>query len=172
MQRLPRFFGMLIVASVVAGMYGAAHNQISYTISPGFFEEELFPRFHIPPALQNRAGATLVGFLGTWWMGVVTGLPVIIIGHLTHRGVESRSRVVLAFTVILTTTFMVGLMGLGWATSTFTSRNTRPDRIAIIRAGMMHNFGYAGGLLGMILGLTVVCRKPRRSDQSVASRPE
>ncbi|MDZ4686268.1 MAG: hypothetical protein SH850_14465 [Planctomycetaceae bacterium] len=159
---------MLLVASVVAGMYGAAHNQISYTISPGFFEEELFPRFHIPLDLRNRVGATFVGFLGTWWIGVVTGLPVIIAGQLTRRVVEARSRIILAFTVILMTAFVVGLMGLGWAASTLTSSNIRPDRIAIMHAGTMHNFGYAGGMLGMILGLIVVCWRPRQRGESVS----
>jgi hypothetical protein len=48
------------LALVVAGCYGALHNQISYTVAPTYFHGHKFVQFGIPPEYHNRIGAALV----------------------------------------------------------------------------------------------------------------
>ena len=82
MHKLVFFPVLLVAACVVAAAYGAIHNQISYTVSPLFFFYYQFGRFDIPMEMWNRTGATLVGILATWWMGLVIGIPVFLLAPI------------------------------------------------------------------------------------------
>ena len=62
---------LLMVGCLFAGLYGIIHNQISYTVSPEYFHAFKFQQFNIPPSLQNRIGASIVGWGASWWMGLL-----------------------------------------------------------------------------------------------------
>ena len=60
---------LLGAACVIAGLYGALHNQISYTVSPEYFHLHKFKQFEIPVALHGRIGAAWsVGMLRGGWV--------------------------------------------------------------------------------------------------------
>ena len=61
MAKLALFPVLLAAACIVAGVYGALHNQISYSVSPEYFFAFKFHQFGIPEHLQNRIGASIVG---------------------------------------------------------------------------------------------------------------
>lgn len=48
------------VACVLSGLYGAVHNQISYSVSPEYFTKFKFVQFRIN-GLPHRLGAAVVG---------------------------------------------------------------------------------------------------------------
>lgn len=80
--KLRIIFLYMVLAMLAAGLFGAIHYQISYTVSPEYFTRFKFPMFHLPdPNIPERLRAAEVGVLASWWMGVPLGL-------LAGRGVQ------------------------------------------------------------------------------------
>lgn len=159
------------IACFVAGLFGAVHNQVSYTVSPDYFHAFKFIQFQIAPPLHNRAGAALVGFLAAWWTGIVIG-PVltIVCGRVCdHRWPRAVMGPAIATTVFVTAA--VGLVSLSAACLLVTPETDLSqlwvpsgcrDPVAFTRAGIMHDGSYLGGAIGTIVGCVVLIRRGRR----------
>lgn len=158
MTRLLLFSLLLIAACVVAGLYGALHNQISYTVSPDYFFAFKFRQFAIPEGLQNRVGASIVGWHASWWMGLFIGLPVLSIALIMPDWKTYLSYGLLSFAVVAVTALVVGLGGLVYACLAIPEAAMADywcpagvaDRAAFVRAGVMHDCSYLGGGIGII----------------------
>jgi hypothetical protein len=160
MTRAKLFPILLAAGCVIAGLYGAIHDQISYSVSPEYFDAFKFIQFSIPWTLWNRVGAALVGWSATWWMGLIIGVPVLLVARLlpTTRAYVRES--LIAFAVVALTALAIGLGALAVARATITAENVRSfwypatlrDPAAFAQVGMMHNFGYLGGLVGIFTG--------------------
>ncbi len=152
---------LLAVGCVMAGAYGALHDQISYTVSPDYFHAFKFHQFHVSPHLQDRLGAAIVGFKATWWMGAIIGPPLLIAGLLIPGARSYFKHVLIAFAVVTATALIVGLGALAVASINITPDNLPNfwfpegvvDRVAFARVGVMHNFSYLGGFLGIVTGV-------------------
>lgn len=160
MQKLVFFPVLLIAACVVAAAYGAIHNQISYTVSPEFFHLGLFDRCMIPDGLRNRAGASLVGVFTTWWMGLVTGTPVMLLGLILPGWKAYVKHSLFAVVLVVTTAMVVGLIGLsaGFLVVNVSNAPTYlgvapEDAVWMCRASLMHTCGYLGGVVGLFLAV-------------------
>ena len=68
----------VLIACFLAALLGALQNQLAYPVSPSWFHDWKFSQFDIPPALHGRAGASLVGLLATWWLGLILGFVLLI----------------------------------------------------------------------------------------------
>ena len=151
---------LLFAGCLIAGAYGAVHDQVSYTVSPDYFHSFKFIQFSIPPSLQNRTGAALVGWGATWWMGLIIGVPVLTIGLTLPDARTYWTRSLVAFAVVAATALLVGFGALAYATATIDAAHLPDywypdgvaDQVAFGRVGTMHNFGYLGGFLGIITG--------------------
>jgi len=162
--KLTVLVGLILAAPLLAGAYGAIHNQVSYTVSPEYFTRFKFEQFHIDPALPDRLGAAIVGWLASWWMGVPIGLILAPIG-LFYRGPRRMLGEALGtYGVVVAVTFVVGFSALLVVSVAFEDRELVaswggmvPDGVenpaAFVRAGIMHNFGYLGGAVGLLGGL-------------------
>jgi hypothetical protein len=135
---------------VVAGAYGALHNQISYTVAPSYFHGHKFVQFGIPPEFHDRIGAAIVGWHASWWMGKYVGPPVILIALLVPGWKLYLSRTLIAMGVMVATTLCVGLAALAYSVTVCS------DADAFEHAGHMHNFSYLGGFLGILTGSAYV----------------
>lgn len=160
MEKLTLFPVLLAAGCLVAGVYGAVHNQISYTVSPDYFFAFKFQQFGIPEDLRGRVGAAIVGWYASWWMGLVIGVPVLLIGLILPDWKAYLGGCLMAFAVVALTALVVGLGALVYASCAI-SEASLPDywypagvanRAAFARAGAMHNFSYLGGGLGIITG--------------------
>lgn len=156
------FFPVLLVAGcVIAAAYGAVHNQISYTVSPEFFHLDLFNRCMTPIEFHNRAGASLVGVFTSWWMGLVIGLPVLLVALILPGWKAYVQHSLIAFGVAAVTALLIGLAALLVFSLVLTPATVGgfrfppgvTDEVAFARAGMMHNFGYLGGGVGILLAV-------------------
>jgi hypothetical protein len=161
MARLVLIPLLMIVGCVLAGLYGVLHDQLSYTVSPEYFTAFKFRQFEVAPALQNRVGVAVIGWLATWWMGVIMSAPLIT-GALLFRDARSGARqCLIAYAVAGLTAMLFGLGGLaaGYALFSETSLPTFAfpadvvDRVAFARVGLMHNSSYLGGVVGIGTGL-------------------
>jgi hypothetical protein len=160
----------LVFACVVAGLYGAVHDQISYTVAPSYYHDFKFIQFAIAPELHNRLGASIVGWSATWWMGLVIGLPLYLAGlFIRDDRAFARQYARAAFVVVLTA-LLIGLGALAFAFATISDDHLptwmidRPvtDPAAFARAGTMHNYSYIGGFVGLIIALVSMITAARQ----------
>jgi hypothetical protein len=155
---------LVVLAVLVAGLYGVVHNQISYTVSPEYFTKFKFRQFGlVDTPLPGRVRAAMVGFLASWWMGIPIGLLVSAAGF-THRGHRRMFRVSLwSLAIVVAFTLLFGLCGLLYGyfkTASINPADYRdwfiPDDVVNLRrflcAGYMHNSSYLGGVLGIVVG--------------------
>jgi hypothetical protein len=155
------------LAVVAAGAFGMAHNQLSYSVGPSYFTGFKFTQFAIPEDTAPRWGASLVGWQAGWWMGLIAGLPVLGYGLLRtpSAGALWAGGIGAILTVILTaaTSALLGL-ALGFAAVAsgldFPAAAARPGVTPddMIRAGVMHEASYYGGLLGALLAFWPMTR--------------
>jgi len=163
---------LLALGCLFAGLYGALHNQISYTVSPEYFTRFKFPQMSIPESLPERVGAAIVGVLASWWMGLVIGVFVIPVALRMPDARTFFAATLRAYAVVAMTTLVVGLLALAAAFLLIDEEtvdhfmrfaNEIEDNVAFARAGTIHNFSYLGGLIGIVTGcVSIVVR--RRHD--------
>ncbi|MFK7805071.1 MAG: signal peptide-containing protein [Anaerolineae bacterium] len=172
-KKIVVYFGMVFVAAVIAGIYGIIHDQISYTFSPEYFTKFKFIQFNlIWLETTPRLGAAVVGFLATWWMGVLVCLLLGLVGFIFETPKLMASHLSRAFVVVTVVALLTGLVGLAVGYLRVTEATIdgymqwlRPevtDPIQFVRVGFMHNASYLGGLTGLIAGITYLIRAKRR----------
>lgn len=167
---------LLVAACLTAGVYGAIHNQISYTVSPDYFHALKFHQFAIPAEYHGRVGASMVGWYASWWMGFIVGVPVLFVGLIMPDAKTYVSRCLIAFVVVVATALLVGLAALALARMRthgseweFWTPEEVGDPVAFARAGTMHNFSYLGGFLGIVTGsLYLVLERVRLAGRKPA----
>lgn len=161
MKKLLVFILLIFIGIGVAGVYGALHNQISYTVSPEYFTKLKFQQFGYTDAqMPERIRASYVGFAASWWMGIPIGFLIGIVGFI-HRDYQRMWKISLqAIIVSVLFTLIFGLCGLAYGflqTVNFNEFDYRywylPDDVTDLRrflcAGYMHNSAYLGGVLSI-----------------------
>ncbi len=175
-----------IICGLIAGMYGIVHDQITYTISPEYFTQLKFKQFHwadfrwTDSAWGNRVFAGTIGFLATWWVGAIAGWFLarrFIPGQPRPVAMRQIRRGILCIVTCGVGCGMLGyLFGLwrgpdadyfswNWAFAEFVI----VDKWSFVRVAYIHNLGYLGGLIGLIVALTVV-RPQRNADEPNANK--
>lgn len=167
-QRLPAMVRIALLGAVVAGCYGALHDQISYAISPEYFTKLKFRQFSYadfgwPPQLF----ASVIGFLATWWVGLFAGWFVARGGLVEIPPRERRRHTLRTFAIVLITAALGGFIGAGlgvvmtrdgdlsgWAHWQHALRLEDPRSFVIV--AYLHGAGYIGALIGLILAIVYV----------------
>ncbi len=160
MRKAALFPVLLVAGCLIAGLYGALHDQISYTVSPDYYYAFKFHQFQIPDGLRNRVGASIVGWEASWWMGLFIGVPVLLVGLIMPDWKTYLGKSLIAFAVVAVTALAFGLAALAFASCTITEANLLgfwipagvDDKAAFARVGVMHDFSYLGGFLGIVTG--------------------
>lgn len=160
--------GLALAGALLAGVYGMGHDQITYTISPEYFTKLKFHQYKAADfGLGNRVFVSTIGFLASWWVGLVIGW------FLARRLVPGQDRrrayrqVMLGFSLVLGCGLLFGILGwlLGsWGDSdsdfsnwdTITQRLKISDVPAFVQVAYIHNASYLGGLVGFLLSLWLI----------------
>ena len=157
---LPILLGCAGCGALLAGGYGIAHDQLTYTISPEYFTKLKFAQFAYadfggPP----RVLVAEIGFLATWWVGFFSGW------FLARRLIPGQPRqaalrkIAAGFAIVFVTALLTGLVGFAfglWSGPAAYYSFWKPilkelkitDEWAFIRVAYIHNASYLGGLLG------------------------
>lgn len=158
------YIALVLCATVIAGAYGALHDQISFSVSSEYFTKFKYIQFGLLDSeLPDRAKAAAIGYLATWWMGLPIGILVGAFGFL-HRPARSMfSRSIRSFGIVAIVALLIGLGGLiyGWAFSSHQVADYRgwfiPEDLKkprnFLAVGRMHNFSYLGGAIGLFFGI-------------------
>lgn len=167
---------LLLLAMLVASVFGALHNQLSYSVGPSYFTALKFPQFGIDPETPARLGAAWVGVQASWWVGALVGMPAFLYGLLavpTARSYLAAGIGAIGLVVVLSLlAACLGLVGGIFAAETglldsYIAPPEGVDRAEFLRAGMMHDAGYLGGFLGALLAFWPM-RRARAIDMTRA----
>lgn len=112
----------------------------------------------------TRIGASWIGALASWWMGLVLAVSVYLVALLVKGDPAFVRAFLIAAVLVVSVTFLMGLGALAVAHMIFAPGNLPwwmdgwdvRDPIAFARAGQMHNFSYMGGLIGAVVGVVWV----------------
>ncbi len=162
MGRLSIFLLMVVIACLLAAVYGALHNQVSYTVGPDYFHHLKFAQFGIADTVSPRLGAAQVGVAASWWMGLVIGLPLALLALLIRGPERAMIRAFLvAVVLVIGTTAGFGMMSLGLPLSPeMADRVPVPaaaaDPEGFRRAALLHGASYLAAVIGMAAGLLVM----------------
>ena len=167
---------ILIIAPLLGGIYGLIHDQITYTISNEYYSKFKFIQFGLENwglgenigtkntpeiLLQNpRFGAVIVGILATWWVGLIIGIILGLVGLIHRNGKEMFKSTMRAFLLTTVIALLTGVIGLGYGKLFLTENPPNwflPKNLIdidnFIMVGSMHNFSYLGGLIGLVFGI-------------------
>ncbi len=161
-MRLVIFIALVAISSFSAGLYGVFYDQISYSISPEFFEKLRFPSdgYHLSDRVHPRLKAAYAGWTHTWQVGLILG-GILALAGLMHHNLRRMFNVTLvSFFITLTMAFLFGLVGL-YMGSTKTGGDdvylSLPPDIKdphhFMMVQNMQNFSYVGALAGIFIGL-------------------
>ena len=155
--------GYALGGAVLAGLYGILHDQVTYSISPEYFTQLKFAQFRYADfGFPARVFVAEIGFLATWWVGLVAGWFVARVSVPAFSPPEAIRCCARAFLIILASAFAAAVMGYGfglmhgadysaWETKASTLRIT--DLPNFVRVAYIHNASYLGGLIGLITAI-------------------
>ncbi|AHM04059.1 conserved hypothetical protein-signal peptide and transmembrane prediction [Roseibacterium elongatum DSM 19469] len=178
--KFPIFALLIALAALAAALFGALHNQISYSVGPSYFTDFKFTQFGTDPQMAPRLAAALVGAQASWWVGALVALPAFLFGLVAvPRNVSYFAAGIGAIgLVVVLATFaaIAGMLGgiivtaTGWLEGAV-SLPEGVDRAEFLRAGFMHDASTIGAGLGAILAFWPM-RRARQIDAMRHARQE
>lgn len=171
---------IIILSALTGGLYGILHDQVTYTISPEYFTKFKFYQFGLKIFIlaDQRVGAMLVGILATWWMGLIIGLILGALSLLFDArqmfGQWFRSMVITIGVAVMVPVLALGVWLIIQKVSPSPAQTvylpafvpegiTVDDTKAFTAVGVIHNFSYLGGLLGLVAGCWYMVVKYRKN---------
>jgi hypothetical protein len=165
---IPPMIGVSLVGGLIGGLYGIAHDQITYAISPEYFTKLKFHQFHYADfGLGNRVFASTIGFLATWWVGVIAAwfLARRLIPNQSRRSAYRQIRKGIAWIFLFGLSF--GMLGYSYGlwrgpNADYSSWQWAIQELKItdtwsfVRVAYIHNAGYLGGLVGLVFALVAI----------------
>ena len=157
-----------VTGGLIGGAYGAVHDQVTYSISPEYFTNLKFQQFHYADfGLGNRVFASTIGFFATWWVGAIAAWFLgrrLIPGQPRGRAYR-QIRIGIAW--VCCCGFSCGVLGYVYGvwrgpTADYSlwenafQQYQIADRWAFVRVAYIHNAGYLGGAVGLLLALAMI----------------
>lgn len=169
-RHLPDLLRLAGIGALIAGVYGALHDQVTYTISEEYFTKAKFAQFAwADPGIGPRGFAGIVGILASWWVGAIAGW---LLGRLALPRMERPAAMIVVakgFAGVFGGAFAGGGIGglIGWQISQSASlENWRwlqhdldVERLeSFVTVVCIHNGGYAGAALGFVVATAWILR--------------
>jgi len=159
-----------LISALLAGLYGALHDQVTFTISSEYFLNLKYQQFqYLNFNLNDRIRVSIIGFLATWWVGLFFGwfLARWYLPHcsetVANKKIIKSGFTILVMSVLFATTgsgfvFLKGesIDHSSWLaiTNAYDIQNIS----AFIHVAYIHNCSYAGALFGFVIALLLVKR--------------
>lgn len=174
MRKFAVFSATIFVSILLAGLYGILHDQVTYTIAPGYFTKFKYDQFGFEPQWfgGHRQTVAVVGFLATWWTGIFIGLGLGLTAFIFRDHNTMQKALQKAIGVTFCFAVATGVFGFFYGRFVLTKTGVDwwlPDNIvdknAFITVGSIHNFSYLGGLLGLVAGIYYLVRLNKLQKQ-------
>lgn len=181
-KRLPAMLAITLLGAALAGIYGALHDQISYSISPEYFTKMKFQQFRYANfGWPQRVYASEVGFLASWWVGAIGGWLLARLGLDGFPPAVRHRYVAKAFAIVFGTAVIIGGAGLllgtivthhsdlrGW--KEFKDAFDLQDFPGFVIVAYLHAASYLGALVGVIAAGVYVWLTERRMRMATQSK--
>jgi len=157
--------------SLVAGIYGIIHDQITFTLAPEYFTRMKFQQFAwADVGWPRRWFVAEIGFLASWWVGLIAGW------FLGRMAVPGRSRAEAMGWFLRGMAVIVGcaaacaglgggLARCGWGMVPSWLESAQDmgvqDTSAFLMVGWIHNGSYFGGAAGLLIALFLLKKRLR-----------
>lgn len=174
MRKFAVFSATLFICILLAGLYGIAHDQVTYTISPEYFTKFKYDQFGFEPDWfgGDRQTVAVIGFFATWWTGIPIGFIIGLIAILRFGKPDRNKNIRKAIFIVFAIAFITGFVGYvyGSLTGAYQPKSffrgwyfpqDLVDYGSYIKVGSIHNFSYLGGLLGLIAASIYLLRRKR-----------
>lgn len=163
----------VIISIIMASLYGALHDQVTYSISSEYFTIYKFDQFGFLDWGNNnpRLTTALIGVLATWWVGLYIGIVQGLVGLLHQSHKHMFTYVMRAIFITLGVAIVFGI--IGYIVGILDTQNYEnccfPYEIKDGRSfkivGSIHNYSYTGGEIGAVLGIAYqIIMKRKHSD--------
>ncbi|MFP5438152.1 MAG: hypothetical protein ACLGH8_10225 [Bacteroidia bacterium] len=163
----------ILLLSIVAGCYGILHDVITYKISHEYFTKFKFVQFGLIERGSNLPVnifqlLVFTGWAATWWVGFIAGCIFGGAAFGLKKAGAMTGAIAKASLIMMGTAVLFGI--LGYNVGFFTEApvdltqlcydcGTLENPDAFITAGYVHNFSYAGGFIGIILGVVSILKR-------------
>ncbi|MFT5303603.1 MAG: hypothetical protein ACI87E_004994 [Mariniblastus sp.] len=180
----PAMFGVAILGALIAGCYGIVHDQITYAIGPEYFTKFKFEQFRYADfGFPNWVFVSEIGFLATWWVGFAIAWFLARWLIPDQPRVAAYRRILKAIGIVFCCGCVSGLVGFAYGNWRgpdsdyydweYLTRGMGLTEIwPFVRVAYIHNAGYLGGLIGLVLALWLIRPEPKISKAKVVSREE
>jgi hypothetical protein len=170
--------GISVLGALVAGTYGSIHDQVTFSLSPEYFTKLKCVQFRYADlGFPMRVFVGEIGFLATWWVGFVSGWFLARLTIPRRPPVEAFRRSLAGMLWVVGGALAGGMVGYllgirqgmdpaGWAD--IGMELGIEDLRAFVRVAYIHNAGYLGGLIGLVLSLVWTGRSMRAACGVVA----
>jgi hypothetical protein len=178
LHRLPIMLLIALMGALIAGLYGAVHDQLSFALSPEYFTKFKFRQFAwADVGWPPRLFASEVGVLACAGVGLASGWLLARAGLAELPPSQRRRATTKSFAVVVVFAAVGGLTGWalgawaangdlsGWADWQRTLGLTNLPAFVVV--AYLHAGGYLGALVGFILAAVYVRRAMRRFQRSV-----
>lgn len=153
-------FRSMLVGSLLAGAYGILHDQVTFTLSPEYYTEFKFEQFaNARFGLPDRGFVAVIGFLASWWVGLLAGWLFARIAFVGKGPPLAGSFVTRGFGILIAAVVLSGFAGFVLSKLIGDSASAQwqgidqygvSDVADFARVGLIHLFGYLGALLGLV----------------------
>jgi len=177
-RQLPVMIALALAAALIAGLYGALHDQITWSIGPEYFAKLKFHQFAWADiGLPLRWHVAEIGFLATWWVGAIAGWFFARAAISDSDSAIAIRRVIMAYGILLACALVGGSLGFllgrarasdsdfsNWDGYLLPLKIAQPDRFVWV--AYVHNGSYLGGLVGLIAGMIWLAWVKRRKSKN------
>ena len=173
--------GIAVLGAIVAGFYGILHDQITYSISSEYFTKLKFDQFYYADfGFPVRIFVSEIGFLATWWVGFISAwfLARIAVPHWPPK--LALRRCLIGVFIIICFAFTAGSIGhlLGIHHSNdYSNWQDLSESLGVsdvpsfVHVGYIHNAGYIGGLIGLIVAIIYLLRMKKTQQDGPPNDP-
>lgn len=176
---LPAMIRHALIGSLFAGSYGIIHDQITYAISPEYFSKLKFVQFRYADfGFPERIYVGEIGFLATWWVGLFTGWFLARVVVPKFPPARATEYVIQSFGTIAVFAIFAAFIGFlagpqhrsdsdlsSW--QALAIRHRIQDLPAFVQVAYIHNAGYVGALMGLIVAILRLNRMKESPEQLV-----
>jgi hypothetical protein len=168
MRKFGIFTATIFLSSLVAGAYGVLHDQITFTISNEYFTKFKYIQLGITAQEfgGHRIAVGIIGFLATWWMGILIGAVLGFVGLLFRDAKTMHTALQKAVFIVILTAVLFAVVGFIYGKLFLAHKgvdwllpedlNNKKNYIVV---GTVHNFSYLGGAIGILPALMYLFRK-------------
>ena len=166
MKKLLIFLAIIILSSIIGGLYGILNDQITYTISPEYYTKFKFYQFGLMDLGNEaifpnpRVEVSVVGVMATWWVGLIIGVVLGLVGLIHKNYKQMFCTTMKSIGIAIIVAFLIGFIGFLYGKFYLSNQElywcfpeNLIDKKNFIVVGSIHNFSYIGGLIGMTTGV-------------------